>query len=313
MTSKNADPLIWVLTSGRRGDIVQCEAVGRALSSNIRFVELNPIGLSKLTAPWGLINADDIKSLPHPFPGIIIAASRHAVLPAKHVYKETAGKTKIVFLKHPGREVSDFALTWHPSHDKKRNRISIETLLAPHLLNEVVLNECRENIEPRISSLPGPRLGVILGGNSKKVTYTKSDIERLIDPLKKQTGFGSLLITGSRRTPKELLDALYQGTSLPKFIWDGTGDNPYFQILANSDAFLVTGDSHNMVGEVLAAGCKTYVFNPESNAEKFNWTLNELQQSGHISFDCSKMMPGTQDPLDHTNEIVQLIKQHFQL
>jgi hypothetical protein len=41
---------------------------------------------------------------------------------------------------------------------------------------------------------------------------------------------------------------------VPGEIWDGTGDNPYFAMLASADAILVTEDSTNLATDAAATG-----------------------------------------------------------
>ena len=66
------------------------------------------------------------------------------------------------------------------------------------------------------------------------------------------------------------------------FVWNGEGGNPYKDILANSDALIVTGDSHNMVSEALAAGCSVYAYRPPQMAPKLAWFLDELEKNGAL-------------------------------
>ena len=44
------------------------------------------------------------------------------------------------------------------------------------------------------------------------------------------------------------------------YIYDNTGENPYYAILATSDVALVTPDSVNMLSETLTAGLPTFIF-----------------------------------------------------
>jgi len=46
----------------------------------------------------------------------------------------------------------------------------------------------------------------------------------------------------------------------PAYIWDGTGDNPYFGLLGLADAIVVTGDSVNMISEACTTGKPVYIF-----------------------------------------------------
>lgn len=68
---------------------------------------------------------------------------------------------------------------------------------------------------------------------------------------------GSLLVTPSRRTSPEALRALVGAIgSVPHFVWDGTGENPYYAFLATADAIVTTED---VVTEAAGTGRPVYV------------------------------------------------------
>ncbi|TFG88190.1 MAG: hypothetical protein E4H18_02665 [Hyphomicrobiales bacterium] len=100
------------------------------------------------------------------------------------------------------------------------------------------------------------------GGESQAFSFppeTATGLGAKLTMLVRETG-GSLLITPSRRTradsPATLAKAI-EGT--PHFVWDGTGDNPYFALLSLADAVVVTEDSVNMVTEAAGTGKPVYV------------------------------------------------------
>ena len=300
---------IWVITTDRRGDIVQCEAIARHLSNDIRFIEVKPRQPWAFFMPWGPADPQELPSIAPPFPDLVIAANRRAYPYAKHVHRQAAGKTKIIFMKPPGRDVSSFAYLWAPAHDRLSGKHVITTLTAPHLITPDTLDECQKQPDPRLADLNGPKLAVILGGNNKHVTYDGPAISAFIDKLKAASGFDSIMVTPSRRTPDGLLDAIKQANPCNQsFIWDGVGENPYFAILAEADAILVTGDSHNMVGEALAAGKPVHVVEPPNNPVKFNWTINELRKQNLIAPKDAALVPGLQKAFNETPLLVASIK-----
>ena len=67
-------------------------------------------------------------------------------------------------------------------------------------------------------------------------------------------------VTPSRRTGKENEAILRERLkSVPAWIWDGTGENPYTGMLALADTILATADSVSMVTEACATGKPVYV------------------------------------------------------
>lgn len=302
------------MTNGRRGDIVQCRAAAESLSDAIIEKRLAPHPPFRWLAPYGPIDPFEKSLIAPPYPDLIIASGRHSVPYVKSIQKATAGKCRAVFMKYPGCDVSSLGLAWMPDHDQRHGPHIINTLTSPHLVTPERLQNYKTNIDPRIKALPGPRLSIILGGNSKHVTFNAAAIADFCRPLKADLPFGSILVTGSRRTPRALLDAVQAAIApRPAFLWDGSGDNPYFSILANSDALLVTGDSHNLVSETLTSGKKVYVYNPPGNPAKFNWTLSKLEEKGLIQPHGSPLQAGKTSSFDATPEIVSKIQHYFDL
>lgn len=300
---------IWIITSGRRGDIVQCEAIAKRLSSHIIHKTVTPAKPWQWLMPHGPVDPAEAHKIEPPFPDLIIAASRYSVPYARKIHKKSGGRTRVLFMKYPHMDISSFAMIWTPAHDNRPGINTIETLTAPHLVTPENLVACRSNPISAITALPGPRLGVLLGGNTRKVSYGEREIMAFCKKLKSASGFRSLMASGSRRTPDTLLDALKLSSPCENtFIWEGKDHNPYFDILANADALLVTGDSHNLVSEALAASCPVHVFKPAKNPAKFNWTLNRLEEEGLILPQSTVISPGQSKPFDETPRIVEEIK-----
>ena len=91
----------------------------------------------------------------------------------------------------------------------------------------------------------------------------------------------SFLITPSLRTPPDLLRAIDALTAdSPRLLWTGGGENPYPDFLAHADAFIVTADSVNMVGEASASGRPIYVFHPNGGRAKFRRYHAALEAHG---------------------------------
>jgi mitochondrial fission protein ELM1 len=102
----------------------------------------------------------------------------------------------------------------------------------------------------------------LLGGESQAFSFppeTATAFGIKLSSLAKETG-GALLVTPSRRTRPETLEHLGAAIrDVPHFVWDGTGQNPYFAFLSLADAIVVTEDSVNMVTEAAGTGKPVYV------------------------------------------------------
>ena len=309
-----AQPTIWIITDGRRGDVVQCEAIANRISENVRLIKVSPRQPWKFLMPWGPADPQELSKFEAPLPDLIIAANRRAYPYAKRLYKQSKGRIRILFMKNPDRNVSSFAHVWAPSHDQLSGDHVISTLTAPHLVSNEKLEACKQKPDPRLAKLTGPKLAIILGGNSQHATYDAAAINTFTNKLQKAVGFNAVMVTASRRTPNAFLKAVTVANPCPEsFVLDGTENNPYFHILAEADAIIVSGDSHNMVGEALAAGVPVHVVEPTGNPEKFHWTIGKLRENGHIRAEAQPIKAGRQPHFDETAAIVEAVKQVFKL
>jgi hypothetical protein len=75
-----------------------------------------------------------------------------------------------------------------------------------------------------------------------------------------------------------LLEARLKG--LNAFIWDGSGENPYFAMLGLADAIVVTADSVNMVSEAAATGKPVHVVPLEGGSKKFARFHRAMEEAG---------------------------------
>lgn len=284
---------IWVLTDGKAGDLQPCLGVAGRLAGILRHEQQDVTIEERLVAPkapwvWfmphGPVNPFAKPDTPEdplraPFPDVAIASGRRAVAYLRRL-KQRAPHCLTVFLKDPmtGHKAAD--LIWVPGHDKLRGPNVLVSDTGPHRIDQELLTEKRANPLPQIAHLPHPRLSIVLGGPARKTIYSPEDVSNLtkaLEPLAAQAG--SLLITGSRRTPKIWLEALTQIIkSKPGIVWTSSSDmpNPYLDFLANADALVVTGDSHNMISEALATGVPLYLFAPKQLSPKLTTFLKAV-------------------------------------
>jgi hypothetical protein len=150
---------------------------------------------------------------------------------------------------------------------------------------------------------------VLLGGATKKVPYEEASIAACLNALKSASAkAGAVLITPSRRTPEALIEAV-RSAHPHVWVWDGAGENPYPGMLGACDAFLVTGDSHNMVSEALSTGRQVMVFRPAGLPAKFARFLDHMTDIGTITPPQEPDFSHRQEPLDATPVIASRIRE----
>lgn len=257
----------WILTESKKiGTKNQCIGIAEALN-------LKPIIKNiKVSFPWKYLSTrlsvlpfKRIKAeLSPPWPDIIISGGRISANPALQIKQLNHGKTFLIQLLNPKININKFDVVITPHHDRLNNKNVIATTGALHQITKNKINIGTKKLQHYVKSLPHPLVAVLIGGNTKHYRLEKTEINNLTSQLKKLvTKYNAgLLITISRRTSTKNINLLKQRLKgLPVFIWDGTGENPYFGYLGLADYFIVTSDSISMISEVCFTGKPVYIFN----------------------------------------------------
>ncbi|HSP25034.1 MAG TPA: mitochondrial fission ELM1 family protein [Saliniramus sp.] len=286
-----SDPIVWAVTSGEAG--MRAQALGLAEALGFPFEERR----IALRRPWrwlpghlcplplmGLDPAHDI--LAPPWPDILITCGRRSTAISIAIRKRSQGRTLTVHLQNPQTPLSAFDLVVAHPHDGVAgdNVLLVETTI--HRVTPDKLAQARKDFANSFDAYPSPRLGVLLGGRTKKGGFGDADIAVLLAGLSGhlETG-GSLLITPSRRTEERVVDALRQRLAGDRrvLLWDGAGENPYFGILALSDRLVVTADSTSMVSEALSTGSPVDLVPLEGLGRRHKLFLERLESLGHVA------------------------------
>ena len=303
-------PSAWVLTDGKAGDETQCVGVVEAMGLAPEIRRVAPRKLFALAMPWGPVDPAEAPGkagspIAPPFPDLVIASGRRAIPYVRAVKRASRGRTFTVILKDPRTGAGSADLIWVPEHDRLRGPNVIATLTAPHRISTQRLAAARAAPDPRLAELPGPRVAVLAGGDSRHHRFTPEDADRLARHLEDLAATGaSLMMTASRRTPETLARRLRalagQGRG---FYWDGTGENPYLAMLALADFIVVTADSTNMISEAAATGVPILVFEPSGGHAKISAFIAALTHRGIVRPFSGMLEGATYEPLDTTPAI----------
>jgi uncharacterized protein len=278
----------WILTDGKMGDIVNCVGVAERLALQPVMKRLQPRKLFAWMMPYGPIDPKDAPTklgspIAPPYPDIAIASGRRAVPYLRAVKNASNGKTVTVFLKDGRMGTSAADMIWVPQHDKLRGNNVVVTLTSPHTITAERLAAARQN-PPFTTEREIPRVGVILGGNSRHHQFTPSNIVELASKLEIIARSGTmLLVSPSRRTPPELalaVKAICERTG--GFYWDGNAPNPYLAILGLADHLIVTTDSVNMIGEAISTGKPVHLFTPSGGHTKISSFVKGITDHGAV-------------------------------
>jgi mitochondrial fission protein ELM1 len=259
----------WVVTDGSVGMEAQGIAVAEAVGLPFTLKRVRPQGtmrliptpLQILVPAKTLLRATDTNDpLEPPWPRLVISIGRRSV-PVALAIKRLSGAYAL-HIQNPKVPAGLFDLVASPVHDNFQGPNIITTFGAVHSVTPERLATAGKSFAPRIEALPHPRIAVLLGGQSQAFSFpleAATEFGAKLTNLVRETG-GSLLVTPSRRTNPDMLAALSHAIAdTPHFVWDGTGDNPYFAFLSLADAIVVTQDSVNMVTEAAGTGKPVYV------------------------------------------------------
>ena len=252
------------------------------------------------------VSADTFRGLTTPAVDLVVSTG--ASLAGVNLAVAWGNEAKSICLMKPSVLSSRrFDVVVMPEHDRpvsRQNVIFIQgslTSITPDIMKRDFEDLLRLRSElTGIGDQPSPKIGVLIGGDSRHYSMTLSMIEELsfqLDKFLKDTG-GVLLVTTSRRTPPEVSEALRQKWSQDnrcRLLVIASEDNPAGTvggILHAADIVIVSGESISMVSEAAASGKSILVFEPE-----------RLTQHNKIQLFLEKMQSDRAIYLVKTNEI----------
>ncbi len=313
------------MTDGKAGDLNQCLGLAErlGLTADIRTVRPRAPWVWGMPLTWRVpaIAIDPAEAPGRPnaplageMPDLVIASGRRAAPYLPAIKRESGGRAFTVFLKDPrtGAEIADFL--WVPEHDALRGPNVMTTQLSPHRVSPTSLEVLRMSPPPtRIAALRTPRIAVLIGGNSKDFTFTDADITQFGAAIETLGGSGAgIMATTSRRTPPTLAETIRKVVETSGgWLWDGTGENPYRDLLAHADALVVTAESVNMVGEALATGRPVHLFRPTGGSRKIDQFLRGLEARGLVHPFSGAVRGDRYEPVDDTDAIAQELARRY--
>lgn len=319
-----ADPLqnltCWTLTEGWPAMDHQCVGLGEAIGLNCTRKHITARAPWKYLPPdfWpdGLSFKKDGGRFEPPWPDVLISCGRRSVATAMAIRKASGEKTFTVHIQAPHVRADKFDMVMVPRHDSLRGENVFVSRGALHHVTGEKLEKAREDFMPVLGSLKKPLIGVLVGGSTKKNTVSGNIMQDLALKLKSANALsgGAIALTPSRRTGKENERVLTQTLGdCPAWIWDGSGENPYFGILAHADAIVVTGDSVSMISEAAFTGKPLYIYDLEGSSRRMKQFHQDLFDEGIAKpFTGTAIEKWTYKPLDDTRDAAHLIRQKLE-
>jgi len=192
-----------------------------------------------------------------------------------------------------------------PRHDHLRGDNVMVTTGALHRVTPAVIAAAAARLGPTFAALKRPLVAVLVGGDNGAYRMDAAAATRLGAQLATLADSGAgLLVTPSRRTGaanEVILRQALAGHSA--FIWDGSGENPYFALLGLADAIVATPDSVSMVSEACSTGKPVYIAELPGGSRKFDDFHRGLREDGLTRRFDGRLERWSYPPLDDTARV----------
>ena len=292
----------WILSEGLAG--LQAQALGLAEAAG-----LTPeLRILRPSAPWKYITARFwprplqvvSQAIAAPMPALTIGAGGMAGAVLAALRKRSG---PVVQVQNPRIDPRQFDLIVANRHDELTGPNVIVTRTALHRVTPARLAAEAERWRDRLAHLPRPLVAVLVGGSNGRFRLGPAEGGKLATDLaammrRDEVG---VMVTPSRRTDpavtRLLQDAL---TPLGGYVWDFTGENPYFGMLALADLIVVTQDSVSMISEASATTAPVMVAELPGRSRRQSLFLRTMTDEGRIRPFAGRFAPWPVAPLNDT-------------
>ncbi|MET0329677.1 MAG: mitochondrial fission ELM1 family protein [Luteimonas sp.] len=258
----------WAVSDGRAGNARQAEALAAVLSPRVEVLHVEPRAPWRWAAPRRLpVSAcafgDAFTAHLDAPPDLAIGCGRQAALATRLAGARGARTVQIL---DPRIDPRLWDLVVVPEHDTLRGPNVLVARGSLHPVDDAWLADARAAF-PALGALRGPRIAVLLGGDSRHGRFDVAAFDAIadrLDAIATRDG-ASLLLTASRRTApavREAMRARYAGRAALAWIDERDGPNPYAGMLGWADRIVCSADSVNMLSEACATRVPVFVFAP---------------------------------------------------
>ncbi|WP_119168696.1 mitochondrial fission ELM1 family protein [Algihabitans albus] len=263
--ARKAAPRIWLLIGDKLGDNAQVEIIAEALGLPFERKLLSlqtPYVLGKPRFEPSLHHLDSARSasLVPPWPDLILTAGRRPAMAALWVHQQSGGRSKLVLIGRPKRWLERFDLVISTVQQRLPEQPNVLRLGLPLMrLDATAIAAAAADFAPQLAEMPRPLTALLVGGATEPFAFHAAQARQIVATAQTMAARqgGSLYVSTSRRTPREVSEAL--AAALPPgarlYRWQAEDEtNPYLGLLGLADQFVVTGDSTSMLVEIARLG-----------------------------------------------------------
>ncbi|MDE2028584.1 MAG: mitochondrial fission ELM1 family protein, partial [Candidatus Omnitrophica bacterium] len=227
------------------------------------------------------------------------------------VRRASQGKTFTIHIQDPAMAPKHFDVVVAPSHDKVRGENVFVSQGSVHHVTLEKLKEAADHFRPLLGRLPRPLVSVLVGGSNRHQDFSTviaRDLAGKLLAAAKASG-GGLAVSPSRRTGAANEALLRQELrAVPSYIWDGSGENPYFGLLGLGDAIVVTSDSVSMISEACSSGKPVYIYELPNAGKRHKIFLESFIRQGLVRLFKGSIEPWEATALNETQKAVDFIR-----
>ncbi len=214
----------------------------------------------------------------------------------------------VVQVQNPRMDLRRFDLVIANWHDEIAGPNVILSRTALHRVSAERLTTEAERWRDRLAPYARPLVAVLLGGNNGRYRLDPAVGRRLAEDLAgmmRRDNVG-VVVTPSRRTDPAVTALLRDALApLGGWVWDFTGENPYFGMLALADLILVTQDSVSMISEAAATSAPVMVIPLPGDSRRQRLFLRVMRSEGRVRPFEGRYAPWPVRPLNDTPEAAQ--------
>jgi len=254
-------------------------------------------------------------SLAKPWPDMAITLGSRCAPIGIALKRQSGGQVFALHVQRPAVPVAWLDAVVAPWHDRVAGANVIETVAALHHVTPEKLAAAAAHWAPVFAPLKRPLIAVVLGGSNgwRRFQMTQAAIANLAGGLRQLAAAGcGLALTPSRRTDPPARETMLDTVrALGGYAWDGTGENPYFGLLALADGIVVTEDSVSMTSEALSTGKPVYVAALEGRSGRIAAFQAQMQAKGLTRPFAGAFERWSYTPPDDTARTARLLRERF--
>jgi uncharacterized protein len=305
----------WVLSEGLAG--LQSQALGLAEAARLT-PELRVL---KPGAPWRYLPAKlwprPLAAVPSavtaPLPDLAIGSGGMAAAVLAALRRRGP---PVVQVQHPRMDTRLYDLIVVNRHDELTGPNIIVTRNALHRVTPERLSAEATLWQDRLAAYRRPLVAVLVGGSNGRHRLGAAEGARLAQDLSdmaKRDKVG-VVVTPSRRTDPAVTQLLRDALApVGGWVWDFTGDNPYFGMLALADAIIATIDSVSMVSEACATAAPVLIYPLPGRSRRISLFHEGMISDGRVRVFDGRFETWMVAPLNDTEAAAAEMRQRLRI